>query len=202
MQGVRGDSPLVAAVSVLPMAAALMPTSRIAPVLVARIGARRVNVIGLVVVAAGMVTMARLGTSSPYWMVVAGLVPLGAGMGLAMTPATTAITEALPKAQQGVGSALNDLSRELGGALGIAVLGSVLTAGYRSHLHLADAPTAVAAKAKSSFAIANHMGGQIAGHANTAFMSGMHVALYFAAGAALVAAVTVAGLLRRVDPGV
>lgn len=196
MQGVRGDSPLMAAVSVLPMAATLMPMSRIAPVLVARIGARRVNVIGLVLVAGGMVTLAQLGTSSSYWLVVGGLVPLGAGMGMAMTPATSAITEALPKAQQGVGSALNDLARELGGALGIAVLGSVLAAGYRGNLHLPGVASDVAARARSSFAVGNHMGGPIADHANSAFMSGMHSALYFAAGAALLAAVGVAALLR------
>jgi EmrB/QacA subfamily drug resistance transporter len=197
MQGVRGDSPLMAAVSVLPMAGALMPMSRIAPILVARIGARRVNVIGLVIVAAGMVTLAQLDTSSSYWLVVAGLVPLGAGMGMAMTPATSAITEALPKAQQGVGSALNDLARELGGALGIAVLGSVLTAGYRGNLSLPGVPSDVAHQAKDSFAVGNHMGGSIAEHANSAFMTGMHSALYVAAGAALLAAVTVAGLLRK-----
>jgi len=197
MQGVRGDSPLMAAVSVLPMAGALMPMSRIAPILVGRIGARRVNVIGLLVVAAGMVTLAQLDTSSSYWLVVAGLVPLGAGMGMAMTPATSAITEALPKAQQGVGSALNDLARELGGALGIAVLGSVLTAGYRGNLSLPGVPSDVAHQAKDSFAVGNHMGGSIAEHANSAFMTGMHSALYVAAGAALLAAVTVAGLLRK-----
>ena len=197
LQGVRGDSPLMAAVSVLPMAGTLMPTSRLAPMLVARIGARRVNVIGLLVVAGGMVTMAQLGTSSSYWLVVGGLVPLGAGMGLAMTPATSAITEALPKAQQGVGSALNDLSRELGGALGIAVLGTVLTSSYRSNLHLSGVPEPLAAKARDSFALGNHLGGRIAEHANAAFVSGMHSALYFAAGAAVLAAAAVAGLLRR-----
>jgi EmrB/QacA subfamily drug resistance transporter len=197
LQGVRGDSPLMAAVSVLPMAATLMPMSRIAPVLVGRFGARRVNVVGLLIVAAAMVTLAQLDTSSSYWLLVGGLVPLGAGMGLAMTPATSAITEALPKAQQGVGSALNDLARELGGALGIAVLGSVLTAAYRSNLQLPRVPAGVAAKAKDSFAIGNHLGGSIAAHANSAFVTGMHSALYVAAAAALFAAVSVAVLLRK-----
>ena len=57
---------------------------------------------------------------------------MGTGMGFTMTPATTAITESLPTDQQGVASALNDTSRELGGAVGIALLGSVLSSGYRS----------------------------------------------------------------------
>jgi len=68
-------------------------------------------------------------------------------MGLAMTPATTAITDALPVAKQGVGSAMNDLARELGGALGIAVLGSVLQSTYRSHLHSTGLPEVVAERA-------------------------------------------------------
>jgi predicted MFS family arabinose efflux permease len=72
--------------------------------------------------------LAQLDASSSYWLIAAGLVPLGAGAGLAMTPATTSVTEALPAAEQGVASAMNDLARELGGALGIAVLGSLLNA--------------------------------------------------------------------------
>jgi MFS family permease len=96
---------------------------------------------------------------SSYWLLLAGLIPLGAGMGAAMTPATTAITEALPRSQQGVASALNDLSREVGRALGIAVIGSILNAVYRSHLSLPGAPGAVADKARDSFGVAAHIGG-------------------------------------------
>src|SRR5258708_16185592 len=85
------------------------------------------------------ITISRTETSS-YLLQLGGLVLLGLGMGAAMTPATSAITEALPAAKQGIGSALNDLSREVGGALGIAVIGSILTAGSRSHLHLPGLP--------------------------------------------------------------
>jgi hypothetical protein len=127
---------------------------------------------------------------------VAGLVPLGVGMGAAMTPATSAISDALPSAQQGVGSALNDLSRELGGALGIAVLGSVLAATYRGRLHLPGVPAAVAAQARDSVALASRIGGPVSASAHTAFMSGMHLALYGAAVAAALAAGVVTALLR------
>jgi EmrB/QacA subfamily drug resistance transporter len=198
LQGVRGDSPLTAAVSMVPMAAALMPTARTTPLLVRRFGARAVCVTGLVLVAIALTVLAQLGRDSSYWLLLAGLVPLGAGMGAAMTPATSAITEALPPSQQGVGSALNDLSREVGGALGIAVIGSILTATYRSRLHLTGVPTAVADKARDSFAVAVHLGGPVGDQARTAFVAGMHVALLGAAAAALAAAVTVAVLLRPV----
>jgi hypothetical protein len=116
-------------------------------------------------------------------------------MGAAMTPATAAITEGLPAAQQGVGSALNDLSREVGGALGIAVIGSVVTAVYRANLQLTGVPAGLASKARGSFALAIHAGGPVRASASTAFVNGIHAGLLYAAGAALLAAVTVAVLL-------
>ena len=198
LQGVRGDSPLWAAVSVLPLVASMMPAGRVTPRLVARFGARIVGVAGLVLVAAGLAVISRVGVSSSYWLLVAGLVPLGIGMGAAMTPATTAITEGLPVSQQGVASALNDLSREVGGALGIAVIGSVVAAGYRSNLHLPPAiPTALAGRARGSFALAIHAGGPVKAAASTAFVDGIHTGLPYAAAAALLAAITVAVLLPR-----
>src|SRR5262249_58827894 len=97
-----------------------------------------------------------------------GLIPLGAGMGLAMTPATSGITAALPASQQGVGSAINDLSREVGGAVGIAVLASILTSTYQSHLHLSQhLPAAEAGQARASVALATHLGGAVARQAPT-----------------------------------
>jgi len=195
LQGVRGYSPLVAALSVLPLAATMMPTARITPRLVVRFGARTVCVTGLVLVAAGLAVISRVGTGSPYWLLLAGLIPLGAGMGAAMTPATAAITEGLPAAQQGVGSALNDLSREFGGALGIAVIGSIVTAVYRANLHLAGVPAGLADKARGSFALAIHAGGPVKATASSAFVDGIHTGLLYAAGAGLVAAITVAVLL-------
>ena len=195
LQGVRGDSPLLAAVSLIPLAAVMMPTGRLIPKLAARFGARNVCVTGLVLVAGGLVIISRVTTGSPYWLLVAGLIPLGIGMGAAMTPATAAITEGLPAAQQGVGSALNDLSREVGGALGIAVVGSIVTAVYRSNLHLNGVPAGLADKARGSFALAIHAGGPVRASAGTAFVDGIHAGLLYAAGAALFAAVTVAVLL-------
>jgi Na+/melibiose symporter-like transporter len=197
MQLVRGDDPLDAALGVLPMAVALVPATRLTPRLVAKVGVRRPWLIGLVLVAVGMAVLSRLGTDSSYWLIVAGLLPLGAGTGLAMTPATTEITDALPRALQNVGSAMNDLSRELGGALGIAILGSVLSAGYRNNLDLpAGLPPKAEGAAHASLAGAEAVGGPVAQSARGAFMDGLNWAFSTGGGVALLAVVTVALLLR------
>jgi EmrB/QacA subfamily drug resistance transporter len=197
LQLVRGDSPLLAAVQVLPLALAMVPTSRLAPPLTARYSTRTVCAGGLALVAAGLAIIAQAGTHTPYALMAAGLVVLGIGMGAAMTPATSAITEALPRAQQGVGSALNDLSREVGGATGIAVIGSVLTSTYSSHVDLTGLSSRAAAEVKASYATASRFGAEVAARAHTAFVTAMHVALLTGAGAALVAALATLILLAR-----
>ena len=196
LQLVRDESPLVAALSLLPMAAAMMPVARLAPTLVAKTSARTVCASGLTLVAAGLAILSQLDAASPYLLMLAGIMVLGAGMGAAMTPATAAITEALPQQQQGVASALNDLSREVGGAVGIAVVGSVLASGYRSQLDLTGVAQPVAERARESVALAEQLGPRIAAHAETAFVSGMHSALICAAAAALMAAIGVVTMLR------
>jgi EmrB/QacA subfamily drug resistance transporter len=195
LQFVRGDTPLAAAVQVLPLALALMPTSRLAPRLTARLGTRWVCGAGLALLGVGLAVMSQLQTDSSYWLMLAGLLLIGVGMGAAMTPATTAITEALPAAQQGVGSALNDLSREVGGAIGIAVIGSVLASSYSSHVDVHGLSSRVAAGVKGSVAIASHLGATVSARADTAFVSAMHVALLTAAGVAVTAAALVIVLL-------
>jgi EmrB/QacA subfamily drug resistance transporter len=201
LEGVRGYSPLVAALAVLPLSATMMPAARLTSGLASRFGARTVCVTGLVLVAAGLMIISRVGTDTSYLLMLAGLVPLGIGMGAAMTPATAAITEALPRSQQGVGSALNDLSREVGGALGTAVIGSIVTATYRSSLQLPGVRTPLVDQARASFAVAIHDGGSTGAHARSAFVSGIHTGLLYAAGAAILAAISVAVLLKGQVPG-
>ena len=96
------------------------------PRLVERVGVRPVGPVGLVLMAAGLVVISTMGIGSSYWHLLGGGLLLGLGMALATTPATTAIVSSLPENKQGVASAVNDAAREVGGALGIAVLGSVL----------------------------------------------------------------------------
>jgi EmrB/QacA subfamily drug resistance transporter len=197
LQLIRRDSALVAAVSMLPMAATMMPTSRLAPKLAARFGSRAVCLSGLIGIAAALVVIAQLHARTPYWHLALGLLLLGAGMGAAMTPATSAITSALPKSQQGIASAMNDLSREVGGALGIAVLGSIATAVYRSNLTLPGVPDGVAQKARASLAVAAHLGAPVASRADDAFIHGFQVAFLIAAATAVVTATAVAALLPK-----
>lgn len=133
MQAVLGWSALHSAAGVLPMGAMIMPMSTVAPRLAARHGSRNVTLVGLITFATGLALLAmNASVDGGYFSILPGLMVLGLGMGLSMTPSTTAITESLPPDKQGVASALNDTTRELGGALGVALLGSILSAGYRS----------------------------------------------------------------------
>jgi EmrB/QacA subfamily drug resistance transporter len=133
LQAVAGYSALGAAAGLLPMAAVMMPLSTVAPTIAKRIGQRRTLLIGSALFITGLALLATMvSVEGGYLSILPGLLVLGVGIGLLMSPSTTAITESLPEEQQGVASALNDTVREFGGAVGIALLGSVLNAGYRS----------------------------------------------------------------------
>ena len=146
LQYVANLSPFRAAIALLPLPVFLMPVARNAPKIAARVGANRVLPLGLTLSASGLAVMTTLGTHLVYWHLALGLALFGAGMGLAGTPGTTAIVSSLPESKQGVGSAMNDLSREFGSALGIAVLGSTLSATYRSHVAAGDGRAAAAGR--------------------------------------------------------
>ena len=201
LQFVLGYSALTTALAIVPLAVLMMPAARIlAPAAAVRVGTGTTIAAGLVLIAAGFAVLAQLDPSSNYWLVLGGLLPLGLGMGLAMTPATNAITASLPTAKQGVASAMNDLSRELGAALGIAVLGSILTSTYRDSLSLPGVPGPAAEQARSSIAVAMHMGRPIVTQAQSAFTDGMSSGLWWGAGVAIVAAVVAFVALRNDRP--
>jgi EmrB/QacA subfamily drug resistance transporter len=126
LQLVLGYSPLEAGAALAPMALVMVAVAPRVPRLVARVGVRPVGPAGLALMAAGLTVISTMGVGSSYWHLLAGGLLLGLGMALAATPATTAIVDSLPEDKQGVASAVNDAAREVGGALGIAVLGSVL----------------------------------------------------------------------------
>jgi len=113
----------------------LMPLSAISPLIAKRIGVRTTMIIGTISFLIGLVLMALM--TSPdngYLGVLPGLMAIGIGMGMCMSPSTMSITESLPHDRQGVASALNDTVREVGGAVGIALLGSILASGYKSNI--------------------------------------------------------------------
>jgi MFS family permease len=198
LQLVLADRPIIAALSLVPMALGMMPAARLAaPRLAARLGAARTSALGLVIAGAAFALLSTLDAGSSYWLLLSGILPVGIGGGLAMTPATAAITDALPAEKQGVGSAMNDLSRELGGALGIAVLASVLQSTYRSRLDVGGLPGPVADHARSSLALAARLGPAVARSAEAAFLDGLQYALLTAAGTVVVAALAVLVLGRR-----
>lgn len=198
LQIVRGDSALVAALSMLPLPLGLMPAVRLAPRLMSRLGQARLVGVGLVLVAAALWVLGGSDAQTPYLVFAVALWVLGLGMGLAMPPATTAITDALPRAEQGVASAMNDLTRELGGALGIAVMSSVAAATYRDLLVLpAQVPASVAHVAEASFAVAAQLPEPIGALAREAFLSGMQDAMRVASVTVALTAVVVTALLLR-----
>ncbi len=131
-QAVLGWSGLRSTLALMPMAVLMMVSSGLAPRVAARIGARLTMATGIFLGGAGLALMASLvSVDGGYLSVLPGMLAMGLGMGLTMTPSTEAITMSLPRERQGVASALNDFTREFGTALGVALLGSVLTAGYR-----------------------------------------------------------------------
>ncbi|MER7890145.1 MFS transporter [Micromonospora sp. NPDC094482] len=132
-QAVLGWSGLRATLALMPMALLMMLTSGLAPHAAARIGARATMASGVFLGGVGLALMAALvSVDGGYFSILPGMIAMGLGMGLTMTPATEAITAALPRERQGVASALNDVTREFGTALGVALLGAILSAGYRS----------------------------------------------------------------------
>ncbi|WP_052852674.1 MFS transporter [Streptomyces avicenniae] len=132
-QAVLGWSGLLSTLALMPMAVLMMAASGFAPRLAARTGPRATTATGVALAGAGLALMAAVvSVEGGYLSVLPGMLAMGAGMGLSMTPSTEAITGALPRERQGVASALNDVTREFGTALGVALLGALLSSGYRA----------------------------------------------------------------------
>jgi EmrB/QacA subfamily drug resistance transporter len=199
LQAVLGYSALRAASGLLPMAVMMMPLSTIAPTIAERIGFRRTLVTGMLLMSAGLFTFAMLADpNGGYLSVLPGILLLGAGVGLSMSPSTAAITASLPEEKQGVASALNDTVREMGGAVGIALIGSVLNSAYQANIEPATSalPPAVAEPANEgiggALGVAAQMGADgtaLLDSARQAFVDGMVPALLLAAGLSLAAAI-------------
>jgi DHA2 family multidrug resistance protein-like MFS transporter len=148
-----------------------------------------------------------LGPDTPYVVIAGGLVVLSSGMAITLAPATGSIMSAVPLNKAGVGSAVNDTTRELGGALGIALLGSIATSAYRDGLDVSGVPPEAAAAASESVgaavAIANQVGGaagaELAAEAGRAFTDAFNVTMATGAAIALIAGIVVFVLSLRPD---
>ncbi|PJJ73640.1 EmrB/QacA subfamily drug resistance transporter [Diaminobutyricimonas aerilata] len=207
-QAVLGWSGLVSTLGFMPMAILMMASAGLAPRLSAGVGLRSTMLGGILMFAGGLASLALMASADGgYLSVLPGMLIMGVGMGLAMTPATEAITGALPRAQQGVASALNDVTRELGTAMGVALLGAVLSAGYRSaiepRLEGIPADTADAAREGIANAIAAAHGAGAAADslvriAQESFVSGWQQAMW--AGVAVMVLLFVYVALRGVGP--
>jgi predicted MFS family arabinose efflux permease len=153
-------------VHTLPFAGAVILTAPLSSKLVDRWGTKVIVTSGLLLFAAGMMVAAGSTIDSTYSRVFVTMVLLGGGMGLASAPATESIMGSLPKAKAGVGSAVNDTTRELGGAFGVAIIGSVMSSLYAARLGdnldgTVPAPALDAAKESmgAALAVGNQVGG-------------------------------------------
>jgi EmrB/QacA subfamily drug resistance transporter len=192
-QFIRGYGTLSTGVRILPVALMIAVGSVVGALLAGRIGTRAVVVSGLVLFGTSFAWIAGSTTFMPYSVIVAQMVLMGLGLGLTTAPATESILSVLPPAKAGVGSAVNDATREAGGTLGVAIIGSIFTSIYAHHLsHTAvgalPQPVADAARDSVGAAVvtANHAGPglheQLLAGVNASFMSGLHVACLVAAG--------------------
>lgn len=154
-QAVLGWSGLLATLGLMPMAILMMVSSAFAAQLSKRIGQRLTMALGMLLGGSGLALMSMLvSVDAGYMGVLPGMIAMGLGMGLSMAPSTEAITSSLPRDRQGVASALNDVTREFGTSLGVALLGAMFTAGYGSAIagRLAGVPADIAAEVSKGIA--------------------------------------------------
>jgi EmrB/QacA subfamily drug resistance transporter len=202
LQFVKGYSPLEAGLRMLPWAAVTVALSPMSARVSERIGNRATITGGLVVVAVGVGLMGAFEPGSGYGLLVLQMTVEAAGMSMVMAPATAAVMSAVPREKAGVGSAMNNTTRQMGGALGVAVIGSLVSSSYAGRLSNGLAERGVAlsgehlAAAKASLgaalgAAADGVGGGgsvLADAARVAFTDALAVGSLVAAGVALIGA--------------
>jgi EmrB/QacA subfamily drug resistance transporter len=208
-QFVKGWSPLRAGVATLPFALTMIAVSPRSEGFVRRFGMNATVAGGFGSMALGFVLLGFMAPGTSYLVIVVALVLLSAGMATTIAPATGAIMSAVPLNKAGVGSAVNDTTRELGGALGIAVLGSIVASAYRSSFDpgpLTGEPRAIASESiGGAVRVAGRMGGEQAGalldSAGRAFTDATNVAFAASAAVAIAVGLVVALLGRRSGTG-
>jgi EmrB/QacA subfamily drug resistance transporter len=175
VQQILGYSPVQAGASFLPWTILIMFVAPVAGKLSDRIGARPIVTSGLIVLAGSLVWFSRLGVHESFWALLPGMVLGGLGMAGAMAPTTAAAMRSVSPDKAGVGSAVLNSARQVGGSLGIAIMGAIVIAGTTSALRAGDAR-------------------------NVAFLNGFHHALEVAAALVLVGAAIAFATLHHVRP--
>jgi EmrB/QacA subfamily drug resistance transporter len=203
LQSVRGYSPLQAGLLSLPFAAGQMLLAPRSAALVRRFGTKAVVASGLVVVTVALAGYQMLGITTPIWVLGVLFFIQGAGMGSVMPPATEAVMSVVPRERAGAGSALTNVARQVSGALGVAVLGSILAQAYRGQLepHLSGLPAVARHAATGSItatqAVAARLGlgspagRDLAGLADSAYVHAMHITTLISAAITLLGALVV-----------
>jgi hypothetical protein len=206
-QLVLGYSPLEAGVRQLPFAVVMMAVAPQTPRLAARIGSNRTVALGMTLIGVGLALFGLMKVDSPYSFQFVAIVIMSAGAAMTVSPMTASIMSAVPLGKAGVGSAMNDTTRELGGALGVAVLGSIVASRYASQLAPAIASLAGPLRdlANSSLSGALQVAAQthdsglsLAGR--KAYVSGMSIANFIGAIVAWGAAVVIYRMLPSLYP--
>ena len=205
LQLVQGYSPLEAGIRTLPFAIATGVTSPLAIVAMHRWGTKAVVAVGLAVMSLGFLLASFVDVDTPYTgLTLISMVTMAIGLGLTTGPATESIMGALPADKAGVGSAVNDTTRELGGTLGVAIVGSVFASAYGAAVADAVAgvglPESVAAAAGESMAagltvaatLPADVAAQVVSAAQDAFIDGLSAGSLVAAGVAAAGAVVAA----------
>lgn len=183
-QFILGYSPLKAGVLIVPTAVGLMIGSPLAPRMVNQWGTKRVVIVGLSLVATGMACYASNTIMSDFWLGLLVRLITGLGFGITSAPVTESIMGSLPPSRAGVGSAVNDTTRQTGGALGVAVIGSIFAARYHAVIgKLLFVPSSVRAVAHESIGTSLQVaarlgpttGGRLVSVAKHAYLSSMRV---------------------------
>ncbi|MFG1605648.1 MFS transporter [Actinoplanes sp. NPDC049265] len=185
LQLVRGYGPLASGALFVPFALGQLVFAPRSAAMVKRFGPRAVSTVGLLLVTAGLAGFTMIGVDTPIWVVGALFFLMGVGMANVMPPATESIMAALPREKAGVGSAVSNTIRQVGGALGVAALGAVVSSVYRDNLGEVPAGLPAAARAAAEESIsgaygvaeqAGAAGPGLVASANDAFVTAMHYA--------------------------
>ena len=185
-QYIRHYDALSTGIRILPVAVSIAAGSVVGAQLAGRLGTRVIVVAGLVLFGLSFAWIAVSTVTEPYPQIAAQMVIMGTGLGLTSTPATESILSVLPPAKAGIGSAVNDATREAGGALGVAVIGSVFNSVYQhqlaaSALHALPAAAFAAARDSVGAALVLARNAPLAQGVTNSFMDGLHFACVIAA---------------------